>query len=228
VEKFIRNNLPKVQQWHVFCNGVNDELVKSASVHEVLSKLCQEFNDSYSSDVVKNFAALQQIAQNIKDEYYKLMQKAASDMADKYSQLKKSAEELIIEINSLPGGLNDAAKQKVESILQYAQQRIKSKVEIDFDIKEIHSRFTYSEMLSFIDLYNTKKVDLEITKASLLKETPPVPGHGKPEPAPAPKTFSSKIPGTKLKVGEYKQWLHQELQKLAGAKDDDNIEISNN
>lgn len=223
VEKFIRNNLPKVQQWNSFCTGVNDESVKTALANTSINQLCSDFNAIYSSDVVKNFASLQQSAQKVKDEYYKLMQNAASYMAAKYVQLKKDAETLLAEINSLPAGLNSSAMQKAESIVLYSQQRIQTEVEIDFDIKEKHSRFTYSEMLSFIDLYNTKNVELEIVKASLVRETPPAPEPGEPEPEPATKTFSSKIPGTTLKVVEYKKWLHQELQKLAGANDNDTI-----
>ncbi|MGA1871789.1 MAG: BREX system P-loop protein BrxC [bacterium] len=226
VEKFIGNNLPKVQQWHDFCTDVNDEFTKAASTNATITPLCRDFHAGYRSDVVKNFASLQQTVQKVKDEYYTLMKNAASDMATKYIQLKKNAEAVLEEINSLPAGLNTSIAQEVNSIVHYAEQRIQKEVEIDFDVKEKHSHFTYSEMLSFIELYNKKNVELEIAKASLQRERPPAPEPGTPLPARSVKTFSSKIPGSILKVGEYKQWLHQELQKLAEANDDDTIKLN--
>lgn len=227
VEKFIRNNLPKLHQWIVFCNGVNDELIKAATEDAAINKLYAEFNSFLAKDVVKEFSCLQQAAQKIKDEYFKLMQTSAENMTAKYQQLKKDTEALIKEIQALPPGLNSLAEQKAASILSYAKQRIQTKVEIDFDVKEKHSHFTYSEMLSFIDLYNTKQVELEIIKAGLSKEAPPAAEQGKPEQPPKNKVYHSKFPGAQLKISEYRPWLHHELQKLAGADDNDVIEIDN-
>ena len=43
---------------------------------------------------------------------------------------------------------------------------------------------------------------------------------------PTSKTFTAQLPGKKVKVAAYRNWLHQELQKLAGAADNDEIEIN--
>ena len=51
----------------------------------------------------------------------------------------------------------------------------------------------------------------------------PKPG---PTPPPTTKTFTTNLPGKKVKVLEYKNWLHQELQKLASAGDNDDVEIN--
>jgi hypothetical protein len=223
VEKFIRDNLPSLLEWKSFTANVNDELTKSTKTNATISQWSAEFNTHYSKEVVKNFAAIQQIVQKIKDEYFKLMQSAAEEMVKKYTQLKTDAETLIKDINALPAGLNDEALKKTDVILQYADQRTQSKVDIGYDIKDKLTRFTYSEMLSFIELFNTKQTELEILKASLIKEAPAKMEPGKPMSLLTTKTFAAQ----KLKVSIYKQWLQQELQKLANASDDDEIEIKN-
>ena len=225
VEKFIRDNLPKFLKWKLFVSEVCDELTKSAKPNKALTQLSLEFNTLSSKEVVKNLASIQQTAQKIKDEYFELMQNAARDMAEKYTQLKIDAEKLIKEISRFPARLNDDALSKSKTISQYADQRIQAKVEIDYEVKDKHSRFTYSEMLSFIELYQGKKTDLEILKSGLIKEAPPKSKLGKSDPAPIIKPLTTNLPPQKLKVSEYKQWLHQELHKLAGASDNDEIEI---
>lgn len=227
VEKFIRNNLPKLLEWKLFIEGVNDELKKAAKSNDAITQFSVDFNSQYGKEVVKNFATIQQTAQKIKDEYHKLFQSAATDMAEKYIQLKADAETLIKEINTLPAGLNDEALSKANAVFQYATQRTQSKVDLDYDVKDKHTRFTYSEVLSFIELFNGKKTDLEILNAGLIKAAPARPEPGKPDHVPTTKTFTSKLPAKRMKVSAYKQWLQQEFRKLAGASDNDEIEINN-
>jgi hypothetical protein len=154
------------------------------------------------------------------------MQVAASDMAAKYKQLQKDVESLIKEISTLPAGLNDDANSKANNIQQYASQRTSALVNIEYDVKDKQTRFTYSEMLSFIQLYNSYKTELEIIKSGLIRTAPPKPIPGD-SPKPTKKTYNSILPGKKVTVSEFKAWLQQELQKLAGAADNDEIEINN-
>ena len=138
---------------------------------------------------------------------------------------------MISEINSLPAGLNTVALSIAESIVKYAEQRTQTTVVLDFEVKDKKSRFTYSEVLSFIELYNSKKTNIDIVRAGLIRVVPSV--------APTsvvnddvvvklfePKTFTSSLPGKRLKVSVYKQWLQQELQKFAAVSDNDEIELN--
>jgi len=225
VEKFITTNLPKAKEWKGFVVAVNDELSKAAKQNVTIVSLSKDFDTNYASDIVKNYATLQQTVQKIKDEYHKLFVEAMQTTSEKYTAIKASVESLITEINGLPAGLNDSASSKAGPLLQYASQRTQATVTIDFDVKDKQSRFTYSEVLSFIDLSNSKKTEVDIIKASLIKTAPPVPVPGAP-PTPTTKTYATKLPGKKVKVLEYKNWLHQELQKLASAADNDDVEIN--
>ncbi len=109
--------------------------------------------------------------------------------------------------------------------MQYAAQRTTANVEILYDVKDKQTKFTYSEMLSFIQLYHSYKTNLEILKSGLIKTAPPLPTPGSPS-VPLKKTYSSTLPGKLVKVSEYKTWLQRELQKIAGAAADDEIEIN--
>ncbi|MBC7388090.1 MAG: hypothetical protein H7329_02660, partial [Opitutaceae bacterium] len=224
-EKFIRNNLDKIRQWKTFADGVSDELTKAAKADENIAILVPTFNSLYKGEVVKNFKSLQDTVQKIKDAYFILMQAAATDMAANYSTLQKDADVLLKEIATLPAGLNDEANAKANNILQYASQRTFASVDFDYDVKDKQTRFTYSEMLSFIQLFNSYKTDIEIIKSGLIKSAPPKPTPGTAA-TPTKKTFSATLPGKKVKVSEYKIWLQNELQKISGAEADDEIEIN--
>jgi uncharacterized protein YeeX (DUF496 family) len=225
VEKFIRNNLSKVKEWKIFVTAVQDELTKAAKTNATIQQLKNDFESHLNGDVIKNFDVLQQTAQKTKDEYHHLFSSAMQDCAAKYNEIESLSDALIKEIESLPAGLNDLALSKATALNQYAKQRTGATVTIDFDVKDKQSRFTYSEVLSFIDLYPSKKAEIGITKASLIKTKAPEPQPGTP-PTPTVKKYAVKMPNTKMKVAEYKSWLHSELQKLASASDNDEIEIN--
>jgi hypothetical protein len=224
VEKFIRNNLSKVKEWKTFIIAVQDELTKAATSNVAIEQLRTDFDNNLNGDVIKNFASLQQTAQKTKDEYHQLFSIAMKDCASKYTEIDGLATELINEIGTLPAGLNAIALTKANALNQYAKQRTLSVVTIDYDVKDKQSRFTYSEVLSFIDLYPSRKAEVEITKASLIKTQVPNPEPGTP-PIPTVKKYMVKMP-TKMKVAEYKSWLQAELQKLVSASDNDEIEIN--
>ncbi len=225
-EKFVGKNLPKLREWKQFAEGVKDELNKSAKSNAEISGLYSEFQTLYGTEVVKNFGTIQQTVQKIKDEYFKLMKAAAAEMAAKYLGLKTDAEKLVAEISLLPAGLNDEPLNKANAISNYAEQRTKSDVKIDWDVKDSETKFTYSEILSFIELFPTKQNEIVIAGASLIREAPQTTKTENGETAPQIQTIQTQLPGTKIKVGEYRRWLQSELQKIAGANETDEIEIN--
>ena len=65
-----------------------------------------------------------------------------------------------------------------------------------------------------------------LTLTGLIRTVPLNPAPGASH-KPTTKIYATQLPGKKISVMAYKQWLLQELQKLAGASDNDEIEISN-
>ncbi len=225
-EKFVSKNLPNLRLWKSFADSVTDELVKAAKPNEVISTHCNEFKALYSNDVVKDFSAIQQKAQKIKDEYFALIKAAATEMAGKYAGLKKDAEKLIVEIGLLPSGLNTAAVAAANSVSQYAEQRTKTNVSLDWDVKDNDSKFTYSEILSFIDLFPTKQNEILFARSSLIREAPPA-NTGGTAAAPVIQTIKTSLPAAKMTVSEYRTWLQSEMQRIAAAQATDEIEFEN-
>lgn len=232
VEKFIKNNLPKVKTWRHFTQGVSDELTKAARTNPTLGTLREEFDQLLTNEVVKNFAALQQTAQKIQDTYFALFSAAMAECSNRYVPLQQEAETLLAEIDTLPAGLNDDPRRKVAAIRQYAEQRTPATVQLDFDVKDRHSRFSYSEVLSFLDLAASRKAELDILQANLVRTVPPPPPDEKgtppvPQPpaAPLPRRIAARLPGGRMKVAQYRSWLQQELMKIAAADANDEIEF---
>lgn len=224
-DKFVADRFPKVHEWKLFADAVNDELTKSAAASPDIQKQLGEFALLLSGDVVANFAQLQQAAQKIKDEYHRIFSGAMKTCADGYSQLAAIAENLIAEIHSLPDGLNSSAKEKAEALARFAQHRKNPVVSLGFDVKDQQSRFTYSEVLSFIELLPGKKTEAEIIRAGLVREKLPEPAAGN-QTAPAVKKFRIRVPSGSMKVSDYRNWLQGELHKIAGASDNDEVEIN--
>lgn len=238
VEKFIKINLPKVKDWRQFVRGVGDELTKAARTNATLTDLSREFDQLLGNELVKNFASLQHTAQKIRDEYYALFSEAMQKCSARYVPLQQEAEALLTEIDGLPAGLNIDNRKKAESIRQFAEQRTSATVQLDFDVKDKHSRFSYSEVLSFLDLAASRKAELGIIQASLVRTaptpppvTPPTPGvptPGGPPPPPAtptPRRIAARLPAGSMKVPQYRQWLQQELMKIAAADANDEIQF---
>lgn len=226
-EKFMRLNLEKVRKWKVFADGVRDELNKAAQVVPEITVLTNQFSELYSGGVVKNFTDLQNRIQKIKDAYYQLMLQAASEMSARYLDIQKEIDAVGAEIASLPSGINEQAEVQLNSIRQYVIQRTNAHVRIDFDVMDTQSRFTYSEMLSFVELANTKKTDIKLIQAGLLRSIPPETGTSSPASG-VPRLYTSQVPGRRIRVSVYKMWLQEELHKLASAAPEDEIEIKPN
>jgi uncharacterized membrane-anchored protein YhcB (DUF1043 family) len=234
VESFISKKLPKSKIWKAFVEEVKEDLKKAAQKNTKIDALATEFNSLYVADIVQHYTTLRSLMQNVKDEYFQLFSAVMKDCAAKYTELQQLATGLINEINTLPQGLNNLALDKASRLVRYANQRTQANIKIDFNVKDKNSHFTYSEVLSFIDLYNSKKTEVEITQASLIRVAPSVVNkdYNKDkveEPAAAAivkiHTYKTKLPAKNLDVFAYKKWLRNELQKLASAKDEDKIEL---
>ena len=224
VENFIRNNLSKVREYKFFVKSVIDELNKAAKTDTLIHISYEEFKEINIQDIVNNFNEYRMKALKIKDAYYSQFRILTELMADKYIKLKDFTLDLLSEIDSLPKGINEDAKNRAKSLLQYAEQRCNKDVVIDFDVRDKNTRFTYSEILSFIELFPQKSAELDIIKAGLLRKEPEKTKKSNKNEL-KQRLFSANAPYGKIKIADYKFWLTQELQRLASADDNDEIEI---
>lgn len=121
--------------------------------------------------------------------------------------------------------MNTNALYQAKNLISFAEQRILGDIELETEVKDKKSKFTYSEVLSFIELASSKTTQLEIIQAGLKTEEPkPLEAKEEVE-AKTIKTYSSKMPSKKMRVIEYKSWLQKELYKVSNADDEDEIEL---
>jgi hypothetical protein len=213
--------LPTLRQWKIFADGVSDELLKAGINHPEISNLQKAFVEMYGAESVKKYGSLQSTIQGIKDAYFTLMDDSATRMTERYTIIITEAEALINEIGTCPEGLNDKALTTANAILAYAEKRIIAGIEIDWDVKDKMSRFTFSEMLSFIELQPAKMNELLIARSSLIRVKPK-----KDEPKSKTRVIPTTLPSKSMSVSSYRGWLSAELSRLASASNDDIVEIN--
>ena len=147
-----------------------------------------------------------------------------------------------LDIEALPNNQNAGILQKVKQHLQFAAQRAVTELDLEFSIVNKKSGFSYSEYATATALINQIDVDLDIQKASIVTVVPEstpssttegeiqseIPSGVAQEPArPVIRKIKAQLPAKNLTVIAYKEWLTKELQKVANANADDEIEFEN-
>ena len=225
-QKFIKKNFIKVKEFKKFIEDVAMELVKADKTNETIAEAKEEFDTLYKKDLVANFARLQELAQSVKDEYYKLMKSDVDLMTKNYQALQTKVEQAQKELSAYPAELNRANAQKLQELHGYCSKRIVPTVEMDYSIECKSCNYSLSEVLNYIQLVPTKESELLIIQSNFIKEEIPKPAPGGSPKPKAPKKVKLNIVKTKMSVGEYRTLLTTQLQALAGSSDDEQIELT--
>lgn len=235
MEKFIKNNLAKLQNWAQYINDVKSDLDKVNALESGLIDTMEEYGAILKTDITKNFVHLQQLAQDIKDKYHSKFKILVEQNALNFKRIQDKANQIILDIEALPNSLNANALTQTKNIQRFAVQRAINNVALDFSISDAKSGFSYSEYFTSVSLINQNDTELEIIKASLISTIPQVEPVEQSETKgvstvqeplkPMIRTISARIPSKNLTVSAYKLWLTSELQKVANAQPDDEIEI---
>lgn len=239
MEKFVKNNLKKLQDWAIYIQDVKTDLLKANALDASVTDKMEEYEALLKTDITKAFAQLQQLAQEIKDKYHAKFKGLIDQYAVEFKKLQTKAEEIKLDIEALPNQLNAGILSEVKKVLTFAQQRAVSDLELDFSIVNKNSGFSYSEYATATALINQNDTHLEIQKASIIRTAPapvtPPTTDGTDTPttqvqgsaAPVIRKIKTQIPTSKMTVVDYKAWLTKELQKVANAQPDDEIEFEN-
>lgn len=238
IEKFVKNNLRKLQTWATYIQEVKTDLNKANALDTSITEKMEEYKALLKTDITKVFPQLQQLAQEIKDKYHSKFKALIDQNSIEFKKLQTKAEAIKLDIEALPNNQNAGILQKIKQHLQFASQRAVTDLDLEFSIVNKKSGFSYSEYATATALINQKDVDLDIQKASVVTAVP--------EPTPKPTTdgeapsgvvqepvkpvirkIKAQLPAKNLTVVAYKEWLTKELQKVANAKPDDEIEFEN-
>jgi len=221
IEKFVKKNLDNANALKRFVDDLEVEMGKAAIASGDMTKSISEFKEFYNNSIVDNYKNILDIAQKLKDEYFSLMKTENENMAKGHGDLKEKAEALINEIAQYPQELNTDTRIKAENILKYADQRISKKVDLGKSIQCKNSKMSLSEIQNSIALMPSKRTELTLIQAGIVKEKTAT-GLMKPK---VPRKISITI-SKKMTVKAFRDILTAQLQKLSGFDEDEMVEIN--
>jgi len=225
-QKFIKRNLDKIKGFNRFVTDVNNELKKAGMANSVVASKTKTFNNDFENDVIEKFDELQDAAQSIKDEYFRLMQENAMRMSEKYSQLLGEVEKAQQNLTqNFPAELNTGNASALQKLHDFCKSRIVGSVRLEYHIECQDSHFSLSDILNYIDLHSTKTAELQILTGNFVTEPPMVKEPGQPR---QPRKVQFKVKDGVMKVKDYRHLLASQIQTLAGMDNDDEIELTIN
>ncbi|MEN2282402.1 BREX system P-loop protein BrxC [Algoriphagus sp. SE2] len=226
IEKFIKKNLDKVKGFKRFVNSVESELAKAGIQNSTIETNTVTFNNAIKSDVIEQFKDIQNTAQAIKDAYYELMTDNAISMSSAYEALKTGIEKALVYLHqNYPPELNSVNRNRLNSLLNYCEPKIINGVKLEYHIECQDSNFSLSDIINYTAIAPSKEAELELVKASFVKEVPPTPTSGKPK---SPKKMNLTIDKKVMTAGEYRKLLASQIQGMAGMPDEDQVEVTLN
>ncbi len=223
-QKFIKKNFSKVRDFKRFTKEVTAELKKAGRSDDGIHNAHVEFLRLYKLDMVKNVAQLQQQAQVVKDNYFKLIKNAASGMTHEYQLLQGKVDGAIQNLKqNYPDELNIHNQKKLDDLKQYCSDRMVGEPSLDFSITCKKCGYSLADILNYTALAPAKDNELLIIQSSFIAEAPPKSGKS---PAPkSPRKIKLQVPGKVMTVREYKSLLTAQLTALAAALPDEKIEL---
>lgn len=238
-QRFIKNNFSIIKQHRDFLYKLENELSKAHKPNSKISECKEKFEVLFKEDIVKNNAALLSLAQEAKDEYFKLLKNNIETMSSIYTALFLKVESAQKELSAYPQESNRSNQSKLHMITEYVKSKIIRPEDIDLEFDTTCKRCGYSlcDVLNYIDIGPTKESELFILRSNFIQveppKTTPIPVNGEPTPPlttqtmpKEPKKISFKMHKKVMSIREYKELLSQQLRALAGQSDDDTIEIT--
>ena len=224
-QKFIKNNFDIVKGFRRFFHDVESELKKANRTNIKIDDNKEEFDKLFNENMVKNFAQLQQLAINTKDEYFKMMKDSSELMSTSYSSLLKEIKEAISDLNTnYPQELNTLNLSKLNSLKSYCESKIETNLNLEYHTKCQNSGYTLSDILHYIEIIPVKQSDLTVIKSSFIKVAPQEESSQEEKKKEWIK-ITLKTTKKTMSVKEYRKYLASKLQEVASKNEEDEIEI---
>jgi gas vesicle protein len=194
---------------------------------QLIQKQMDLFRKARETDLVANATQLKQWAQDIKDIYYQLMCHQASMLTDDSLALAEKAEALQKQLDAYPHAWNE----KIYSQISTLEKKLQQFATLHIDLKGWSVKCSNSGMLLRDIAYQQQQLkqdsqDVDIWETAIVTEDPkpkpvpaptptpgPTPGPTSTPPMPKPveRKMRSKMPKGSCSVGQYRDWLKQQL-----------------
>ena len=223
-KSFIGKKLPKVKEYKDFIKNVVAELDKAEQKNKNIEDASGEFSSLYNEEMVKNFTQLQNHAQSVKDEYFKMVKNAAQIMTIRYGELRSKVNQALQDLRKkYPEEPNRINRSKLETLKQYCEKRIMEDPELEYSVTCKNTGFSLSDMMNYTALVPTKENELVLITSSFIKE---VKKQDTTETTTkSPRKVKLQLHTKHITVRQYKKVLTDQLSALATALPDEEIEL---
>lgn len=239
--KFIHEDLPALQEKAEFIEEVEDELDKSSCDKNFFTPLKEQFVQMYAINIVANAHKMSQITQQVKDLYFALMKHYAEEMSISYTDLHGKLDALQERISAYPEAWNKRLLNQIAGIKKTCVKNQVPQVVLNgFSTKCAKSGLMLRDMIYAISQVGALETSLAVMETEIVttdptpqptpkkKEQPDVPDtKDEPQPQPKVRSMKQKMPSGRLSVGEYRQWLKQQLTLLNSFDADDSLDFDN-
>lgn len=226
---FIKKNFSKVGEFKRFIEEVITELKKADRTDNTILEAHDEFLYHYKQDMVKNFSKLQQQVQIVKDNYYKLLKRAAAGMNHEYQLLDGKVDAALRTLKGYQAELNVQNQKGLDELKRYCSDRVIEEPALEYAITCKKCGYSLSDILNYTALAPTKENELLIIQSSFIvesKKREPTTSDDEPLTPKKPRKVHFQVASKVMTVQEYKSLLTAQLALLAAARPDEEIELN--
>ena len=218
IKKFIRNNLDKAREMNQFVNRLEGELEKARVSESLFNDHIKKFKLLYKDNLVNNYQELNRVAQTIKDIYYEHMTQENKKLREVSKRVQDKGKKVLKEIQNYPEGLNRDIIQRATEIIENAAKKNVKEVKLEYDIACHNSNLTLSEMQSYILLAPSIEQELELLLTKIKTDD-------KKKKDIKSIRLQLRLGEGKIKVGEYRILLNEQIKQIESLRSNDEIEI---
>ena len=152
-------------------------------------------------------------------------------MSDAYQRLNGNVDAALRKLKGYPADLNSHNQRKLEDLKRYCSDRIIKEPVLDYAITCKNCGYSLSDILNYTALVPTKNNDCLIFQSEFIEKAPkpePDTRDGSPDQSPVPKkprNITLCVQSQTMTVGNYRNVLSEQLQRLAGLNDTEEIEL---
>lgn len=234
---FIENSFVEIRNEEQYMTDVSNELSKAKFPPTEFKPLYDQWKQMHDTNVVSNFKKMKETIVKVSDFYNDIMKQETTKLTQKYLDINEHLETLTKKLSQYERKWNEQLWQQVEALQKDCDRY--AKINVDIPLMSVEDRKTgdalhdYVNKIDLADKWFTE-IDLWDTQIHTSDPTPnpnpqkPKPDDGqpsKPKPEPQVVPMRLKMPTGKRKVGEYKQWLMQQLSMVNHMKGDEIIDF---
>lgn len=242
---FIDTSLVQIEQIKEYLSDVKAELQASGADLNLITQHLDKFQQCYDTDVVRNYPAIKQAAQDVKDVYYSLFSGYANRLNILYTDLLVKADALKQKLDAYDRSWNSRIYSELDAFCRQCSSNQINSVQLgayDITCRNCHKQLR--DLIHAIEMVPQMEIKLMVWETGIVTTDPtpaqqpqpqPQPDDSTPQPQPQPKptpaprtrNMRGQLPTGKKTVAQYKAWLTAQLTALSQFDATDELDFNN-